>query len=276
MSLALHSFALHANEKSGNLVAIQDTDLGFSIKRVFFISNVTDAMATRGHHGHRNTNQFLICIKGSCHVTVNNEESFPLTDPTKGLFLPRNHVVVMSDFTPDALLLVLCDQYFEDDQVFPEGAAVAATPAQETTPTEIPSSVASDVQIAASATVYGPSNLYGCSIGENVMVGPFVEIQKGVTVGENTRIQSHSLVCEGVEIGKDCFIGHGVMFTNDLLRGTANQQPHEYLPTIVEDNVQIGSNATILPVRIGAHAVIGAGSTVTKDVPAHSVVKGVR
>ena len=104
------------------------------------------------------------------------------------------------------------------------------------------------------------------------MVGTFVEIQAGVKVGDRTRIQSHTFVCELVTIGSDCFIAHGVMFIND----TAPPQPErdKWRETVIEDGVSIGSNATILPVRIGKNAMIGAGAVVTRDVPAGAVVAG--
>jgi UDP-3-O-[3-hydroxymyristoyl] glucosamine N-acyltransferase len=112
-----------------------------------------------------------------------------------------------------------------------------------------------------------PANLYGCTFGDDCFVGPFVEIQSGVRVGHRTRIQSHSFVCSKVKIGNDCFIGHGVMFVNDLFRiGRPSTSSSDWGLTTLEDHVAVGSNATILPVRICTQAVIGAGSVVTKDI----------
>lgn len=115
-------------------------------------------------------------------------------------------------------------------------------------------------------------NLYGCEIGERCMIGSFVEIQRGVKVGDNVRVQSHSFVCTGVTLEDDTFIGHGVMFINDL-------EPPQYNPatwksTVVRRGAVIGNNATILPVEIGEGALVGAGSVVTRDVPPHTVVAG--
>lgn len=112
------------------------------------------------------------------------------------------------------------------------------------------------------------SNLYDCVIGDNVFVGPFSEIQKGVLIGSGTRIQSHSFICELVTIGKNCFIGHGVMFTNDLFKenGPARGNQSLYRPTTIGDNVAIGSGVTLLPVKVVNDVVIGAGSVVTKDL----------
>lgn len=116
-------------------------------------------------------------------------------------------------------------------------------------------------------------NMYGCLLGDKVFVGPFVEIQKGVVIGEGARISSHSFICAGVTIGKKVFVAHGVMFINDLFN-SENLETWELKKTIVGDHVRIGSNATILPVKIGEHAIIGAGSVVTKDVPSWTIVAG--
>ena len=118
-------------------------------------------------------------------------------------------------------------------------------------------------------------NIYGCTFGKDVFVGPFVEIQKNTTIGNLTRIQSHSFICEGVSIGEDCFIGHGVMFINDLFDGKSHHEGDWVMRnTTVGNRVRIGSNATILPVNIGDDVIIGAGAVVTKDIPSGSVVKG--
>ena len=118
-----------------------------------------------------------------------------------------------------------------------------------------------------------PCNIYGCHLEEDVFVGPFVEIQRNVRIGRGTRVSSHCFVCEDVTVGADCFLGHHVVFTNDRFR-TPPGEPYHQEHTDVGDSVRIGSNATILPVRIGEGAVIGAGSVVTHDVPAGAVVCG--
>ena len=116
-------------------------------------------------------------------------------------------------------------------------------------------------------TVVGPVNMYGCQVGDNVLVGPFSEIQANVSIGAGTRIQSHSFICSKVTIGEDCFIGHGVVFTNDLLRGgPARGVALKYRETLIGDRVSIGSNATLLPVSICDDVIIGAGSVVTKNI----------
>ena len=129
-----------------------------------------------------------------------------------------------------------------------------------------------NVKLGENVTISHFTNLYGCELGDNVFVGPFVEIQSNVKVGKNSRISSHSFLCSGVEVGEDCFIAHGVMFTNDKF--TERREDWIERKTVIGNNVRIGSNATILPVKIGEGAVIGAGSVVTKDVPAGAVVKG--
>ena len=129
-----------------------------------------------------------------------------------------------------------------------------------------------DCEIGEGTRIWNFVNLYGCTIGRSCMVGCFTEIQNGVVIGDRTRIQSHSFVCEMVEIGSDCFIAHGVMFINDVY--PPQPDPGDWKGTIIEDCVSIGSNATILPVRIGKGAIVGAGAVVTKDVPPGAVVAG--
>lgn len=113
-----------------------------------------------------------------------------------------------------------------------------------------------------------PVNLYGCQIGSNCFIGPFTEIQKSVTIGNHVKVQSHTFICELVTIGDFCFIGHGVMFINDLFQngGPAGGDQSLWKETKIGNHVSIGSNATILPVTICDHVVIGAGAVVTKDI----------
>ena len=129
-------------------------------------------------------------------------------------------------------------------------------------------SINNDVIIGKDTIIVKPVNMYGCSVGSNSFIGPFVEIQKDVKIGNYTKIQSHSFICELVEIGDNCFIGHGVMFINDLFDSgsPANGDKSKWKPTNISNNVSIGSNATILPINICENVVIGAGSVVTKDI----------
>ncbi len=133
-----------------------------------------------------------------------------------------------------------------------------------------------DVIFGDNVIIIQPVNLYGCQVGENSFIGPFVEIQKQVSIGARTKIQSHSFVCELVEIGNDCFIGHGVMFINDLFSegGPARGDKTKWKSTKIGNNVSIGSNATILPISICDNVVIGAGAVVTKDIVLPGVYVG--
>lgn len=125
-----------------------------------------------------------------------------------------------------------------------------------------------EVEFGDNVIVVEPVNIYECSIGDNCFIGPFVEIQKGVKIGSNCKIQSHSFICELVSIGNNCFIGHGVVFINDLMQngGPAAGDKSLWKKTVIGKNVSIGSNATILPVEICNNAVIGAGAVVTKNI----------
>ena len=130
-----------------------------------------------------------------------------------------------------------------------------------------------DTKIHETVKIIEPVNLYGCEINSGAFIGPFVEIQKGAKIGKNTRISSHSFICEGVTISEDVFIAHGVMFINDKFDSETIEN-WNMKTTNVESGVRIGSNSTILPVNIGKNAIIGAGSVVTKDVPANTIVCG--
>ena len=133
-----------------------------------------------------------------------------------------------------------------------------------------------NVTFGTGVTVVQPANLYGCTIGDDVFVGPFVEIQKDVTIGARTRVQSHSFICELVTIGEDCFIAHGVMFINDAFEtgGPAKGRKELWRATKIGNHVSIGSNATIMPVEICDNVVIGAGAVVTKSIDKPGVYAG--
>ena len=129
--------------------------------------------------------------------------------------------------------------------------------------------------MGADVKIVEPCNLYECELGDEVFMGPFVEIQSNVKIGKRSRIQSHSFICSLVEIGEDCFIGHGVMFINDLFKeGKPAGNPKGWKETKIGNRVSIGSNATILPVDICDDVVIGAGSVVTKNITKKGIYAG--
>lgn len=133
-----------------------------------------------------------------------------------------------------------------------------------------------DATFGEHVIIVRPVNIYGSVIGDNVFVGPFVEIQKNTTIGNGTRIQSHSFICELVTIGEGCMIAHGVMFINDTFAtgGPAHGDRTLWKRTVIGNRVSIGSNATILPVRICDNTVIGAGSVVTRDIDVPGIYAG--
>lgn len=157
--------------------------------------------------------------------------------------------------------------------------------ALETAETENHRLITDTVRLGDGVRIFQPDlvNLYGCSIGDGTKIGAFVEIQGGAVIGKNCKISSHSFICEGVTIGDGVFIGHGVMFTNDLYPRAVNpdgslQTAADWavVKTQVEDGAAIGSNATILAgITIGKGAIVGAGAVVTKDVPPNMIVAGV-
>ena len=142
--------------------------------------------------------------------------------------------------------------------------------------------IAADVILGRNVQIYGFVNLYGCEIGEETKIGAFVEIQKGVKVGDHCKISSHSFICSGVTIESEVFIGHGVTFINDKYPRAANatgqlqtESDWHCQDTVIRRGASIGSGTTILGgVVVGRNAIVGAGSVVTKDVPANSIVAG--
>ena len=133
-----------------------------------------------------------------------------------------------------------------------------------------------DVTFGEGVVVVQPVNLYGCTIGDQTFIGPFVEVQRGVVIGKRCRVQSHAFVCELVNIGDDCFVSHGAMFINDLFAfgGPAKGKRELWRHTRVGNHVSIGTNATILPVTICDHVVVGAGAVVTRDIVESGVYVG--
>lgn len=142
--------------------------------------------------------------------------------------------------------------------------------------------IAPDVKLGRGVRIFGFTNLYGCEIGDDVKIGTFVEIQKGVRIGRRCKISSHTFICEGVTIEDEVFIGHNVTFINDLFPRSTNGEGRlqteadwQCRPTLVKRGASIGSSATLLcGITVGERALIGAGSVVTKDVPPYAVVAG--
>ncbi|MHC4170385.1 MAG: acyltransferase [Planctomycetota bacterium] len=142
--------------------------------------------------------------------------------------------------------------------------------------------IAPDVKLGKDVKIYDFVNLYGCEIGDNTKIGTFVEIQKGSKIGRNCKISSHTFICEGVTIEDDVFVGHNVTFINDVFpRATADdgklqtEEDWTCIPTLVKKGASIGSSTTLLcGITVGENAIVGAGSIVTRDVPANTIVAG--
>jgi UDP-2-acetamido-3-amino-2,3-dideoxy-glucuronate N-acetyltransferase len=148
---------------------------------------------------------------------------------------------------------------------------------------EAPYRLIQDVEFGVDVVVYSFTNLYGCRIGDGTRIGPFVEIQRGAAIGARCKIQSHTFICDGVEIEDEVFVGHGVMFINDKFPRATTEQGElqasgdwELMPIAIGQRATVGSGAVVLGgVTIGEGALVGAGAVVTRDVPPDAVVVGV-
>ncbi len=155
-------------------------------------------------------------------------------------------------------------------------------PIHVSNPTQPLQLIAPDVKLGQGVRIFGFVNLYGCEIGDEVKIGTFVEVQKGAKIGNRCKISSHTFICEGVTLEDEVFVGHGVMFTNDLYPRATNsggglqtEADWQCVPTRVKRGASIGSGATLLcGITVGENALIGAGSVVTRDVPDWAVVVG--
>lgn len=136
--------------------------------------------------------------------------------------------------------------------------------------------ISADVVVGKDVRLAAFINLYGCEIGDESRVGTFVEVQRGAKIGKRCKIQSHTFICEGVDIRDEVFVGHGVMFINDTFAsgGPSGGRKELWRETVIGNRVSIGSNATILPVRIADDVVIGAGAVVTKDITEPGIYAG--
>jgi len=168
----------------------------------------------------------------------------------------------------------------------PPAAWASTNPLNSKTASRTPAiMITDDVRLGTNVLIHHPQlvNLYGCTIGDDTKVGAFVEIQKGAAIGNRCKVSSHTFICEGVTVEDGAFIGHGVVFTNDMYPKAVTTQGHlqndsdwEVVPTRVKEQASIGSNATILcGLTIGRGALVGAGAVVTRDVPDHAIVAGV-
>ncbi|MCP4745005.1 MAG: N-acetyltransferase [Desulfobacteraceae bacterium] len=142
--------------------------------------------------------------------------------------------------------------------------------------------ITQNVDLGKNVKIYDYVNLYGCSIGDNTIIGAFVEIQKKAVIGKNCKISSHTFICEGVEIEDNVFVGHNVTFINDLYPRSTNtkgilqtEKDWTSIPTLIQKGSSIGSSSTLIcGIKVGENAIVGAGSVVTKDVPANTIVVG--
>lgn len=308
----LLEFPLKHSSAGGSLVMFQPgagrERLPFPVRKALVLSDLGPG-DVRGRHAHYETQEVLICLRGSCTVHLDDgcgaHETVCLSSINQALLLYPHVWRTVDDFSEGTLLLALADVEYDERDYIRDRAAFDALARQWTDlgggpgggGGDAPASphpgdsgavhgqglrIAPDVRLGRDVRLHAFVNLYGCEIGDESSIGAFVEVQQGATIGRRCRIQSHTFICEGVSIEDEVFVGHGVMFINDSTPravrpdGSAmTRADWTVQPTLVERRAAIGSGATLLGgITIGHGALIGAGAVVTKDVAPGAVVVG--
>lgn len=282
MEVKILDFSVISDDR-GSLVALeQNKNIPFEIKRVYYIYN-TSKDVKRGFHAHKELQQVLIAVNGSCKVLLDNgKESVEveLNSPDKGLFVDKLIWHEMYDFSDDLVLMVLASDYYNEDDYLRSYDSFLEYLREKSAHNEQQyfqheKAIVESNKIGKNTRIWAFAHILpGAVIGENCNINDHTFIENDVVIGDNVTIKSGVYIWDGVRLGNNVFVGPNVTFTNDLTP-RSKRYPDSFEKTIVDDYASIGANATIVAgIKIGKYAMIGAGSVVTKDIPPYTLWYG--
>lgn len=265
-------------DERGSLISLEAMkNIPFNIKRVYYIYGV-DPNLPRGFHAHKELQQVIVCLSGSCTIIMDNGQEKSqqiLNKPDQGIFVDKMVWHEMQDFSEDCILMVLASDYYEEvdyirnyndykrylkEKVIKSKYFIHEKSIVET------NNIGENTRIWAYAHVFP-----GAEIGENCNINDHTLIENDVVLGDNVTVKSGVHIWDGVRIGNNVFIGPSVVFTNDL-NPRSKRYPEKFAQTVIKDHASIGANSTIVAGNvIGEYAMIGAGAVVTKDVPSYTL-----
>ena len=264
----------------GALVSLEQfKNIPFEIKRVYYIFDTKQGVA-RGFHAHKNLQQVLICVKGSCKVKLDDgqvKEEYDLNQPNQGLLVGEMIWREMHDFSEDCVLMVLASEYYDEEDYIRDYTKFLNSH-NENNQKEFyqhKNAIVESSKIGKETAIWAFTHVFPNSkIGSNCNINDHTLIENDVIIGDNVTVKSGVHIWDGARIGNNVFIGPSVVFTNDL-SPRSKVYPNAFEKTIVEDFASIGANSTIIAGnKIGKYAMIGAGSVVTKNVPAYTLWYG--
>lgn len=263
----------------GNLISLEENrNIPFAVKRVYYLYDMNEH--PRGFHAHKKLRQVLICVSGSCTILLDNgtvKEEYVLNKPNIGLLVNEMIWREMYNFSDNCVLMVLANEFYDegdyirnyDDFIVNLNNDIEKGFYQHET------AIVESFEIGANTKVWAFVHIFpDAKIGQNCNINDHTLIENNVVIGNNVTIKSGVHIWDGVYIGNNVFIGPSVVFTNDL-NPRSKVYPDEFVKTIIEDFASIGANSTIIAGnKIGKYAMIGAGSVLTKDVPAYTLWYG--
>ena len=275
MKKQLNSFEVIGDTR-GFLISLEaQRNIPFDIKRVYYIYGTNEQ--PRGFHAHRELQQMLVCVSGSCRVLLDNgkiKKEYDLLNPNEGLFVDKLIWHEMYDFSKDCVLMVLASDYYDENDYIREYKEFLEQKKVETFFQHKDALVESS-KIGEGTKIWAFSHIFpDAEIGSNCNINDHTLIENDVIIGDNVTVKSGVHIWDGVRIGNNVFIGPSVVFTNDL-SPRSKVYPIAFEKTVIENFASIGANSTIIAGnKIGEYSMIGAGSVVTKNVPAYSLWYG--